>query len=49
MEYANPDSLLAQFRSQDLPEDAVLRLLRGFTAYADVFRTAGDRVREKQP
>lgn len=43
MESANPDSLLAHLEQCGAPRAELVRLLRGFTGFAEAFRSAGDR------
>jgi coenzyme F420-reducing hydrogenase gamma subunit len=42
MESPNADSLIRQLGSAGMEPEQIVRLLRGFTAYADAFRSASD-------
>ena len=44
MESANPDSLAAHLQSHGAQPADLVRLLRGFTGYADAFRSASERL-----
>lgn len=44
MESANPESLAANFQARGIPTPEVVRLLRGFTANAERFREASEKL-----
>jgi len=44
METPNPESLGSYMLSTGMPRDALVRLLRGFTGYAEVFRSASEKL-----
>ncbi len=46
MAKANTDSFVAQMQAAGVEKDAIVRLLRGFTGYAEEFRAAADKLEE---
>ncbi|MBI3484166.1 MAG: oxidoreductase [Acidobacteria bacterium] len=48
MESPNPDSLMRHLQGCGVPRGDLVRLLRGFTGYAEAFRTASEKL-EKAP
>jgi len=49
MESPNPDPLVARLLDAGVPRPQLVRLLRGFTGYAEVFRSAGDKLEKPTP
>lgn len=49
MEKPNPDSLTAFLQKAGVPAGELLRLLRGFTGYAEAFRSASDKLEKAAP
>jgi sulfhydrogenase subunit delta len=44
MEAPNPESLSSYMLSTGMPRDAMVRILRGFTGYAEAFRAASEKL-----
>jgi hypothetical protein len=44
MESANPDSLCHTLAMQGIPRPEILRLLNGFTGWAEEFRSAAEKL-----
>ncbi len=49
MESPNPDALAARLVKDGIPRDQIVRLLRGFTGYADSFRSASEKLEKAAP
>ena len=49
METPNPDSLTAHLLDIGVPRGHIIQLLRGFTGYADAFRTASEKLERRVP
>jgi coenzyme F420-reducing hydrogenase gamma subunit len=49
MENPNPDSLTAHLLDIGVPRGHIIQLLRGFTGYADAFRTASEKLERRVP
>jgi len=49
MESPNPDALTARLLANGIPQDAIVRLLRGFTGFAESFRSASKKLEKAAP
>ena len=49
METPNPDSLTSHLRKTGVPADELVRLLRGFTGFAEAFRSASEKLEKTAP
>jgi coenzyme F420-reducing hydrogenase gamma subunit len=49
MESPNPDSLMNHYARRGTGADALVRVLRGFTGYAESFRSASERLEKNLP
>ena len=49
MESPNPDSLTSHLRKAGVPADELVRLLRGFTGFAEAFRSASEKLEKTAP
>jgi coenzyme F420-reducing hydrogenase gamma subunit len=49
MEKPNPDSLTAFLQKAGVPSGELVRLLRGFTGFAEAFRSASDKLEKAAP
>jgi hypothetical protein len=49
MESPNPDSLVEHLRGCGVPPGELVRLLRGFTGYAEAFRAASEKLEKATP
>jgi coenzyme F420-reducing hydrogenase gamma subunit len=49
MEKPNPDSLTAFLQKAGVPPSELVRLLRGFTGYAEAFRSASEKLEKTTP
>jgi hypothetical protein len=49
MEKPNPDSLTAFLQKAGVPPGELVRLLRGFTGFAEAFRSASDKLEKAAP
>jgi hypothetical protein len=49
MESPNPDSFAGFLLKNGTPRAELIRMLRGFTGFAEAFRTAGDKLAKTAP
>jgi hypothetical protein len=49
MENPNPDSLTSHLQRTGTHPDELVRLLRGFTGYAEAFRAASEKLEKTAP